>query len=467
MSSLSRKSILFLEITVDFLSVFSSFVIAYWLDTWLKGNDISQGEWIYYQLGITAGCLSITVFYINGLYRHQASMMNLLETKKVIKTTLLLFLVLVLYSFFLQADYRRSTLFLALCLTLLLLLVARFLFFKIYQLLFLQGMHVRKVLIFGVGASGRLLYQSISNTPKLGYLPVGFFDLEGSWEQIEDLCIDQHKNIILITDPDECLKIIEQQNIQDIFFSDALSAKQPAQYLHRLLGFCRACKVNFHAVPYLEPLFSEQVEMHSINGIPLLAFREIPAKHIEKWVKRCLDVTISSLLLTLTAPFSLIIAVMVKLDSKGPILFRQQRVGKDGVPFSMYKFRSMFTDAPVFHNSPNKSGDSRVTKVGRILRKTSLDELPQLLNVLQGSMSLVGPRPEMEFIVNNVYNDLYRQRLRVKPGITGIWQISADRSREIHEDISYDLFYITNQSLLLDMLILLRTIPALFTMHTY
>jgi len=218
-------------------------------------------------------------------------------------------------------------------------------------------------------------------------------------------------------------------------------------------------------MPHIQPLFTKQVELNFINGIPLLSFREIPQQLIRDTLKRCFDIIVSSLILLLTAPLWLAIAILIKLDSDGPVLFRQERIGKNGVPFFIYKFRTMFTNAPIFHSSPSASNDARITKAGRWLRKTSLDELPQFLNVLEGSMSLVGPRPEMGFIVNG-YNELCRQRLRVKPGITGIWQISTDRTREIHEDISYDLFYVANRSLFLDVLILLRTIPALFFMKT-
>ena len=118
----------------------------------------------------------------------------------------------------------------------------------------------------------------------------------------------------------------------------------------------------------------------------------------------------------------------------------------------------MHVDTPHYANSPKTAQDPRITRIGKFLRKTSLDELPQLFNVIRGEMSLVGPRPEMPFIVDNEYNDLIRERLRVKPGVTGVWQISGDRTREIHENISYDLFYIENRSLLLDTIILIRTL---------
>jgi lipopolysaccharide/colanic/teichoic acid biosynthesis glycosyltransferase len=172
--------------------------------------------------------------------------------------------------------------------------------------------------------------------------------------------------------------------------------------------------------------------------------------------KRTADVIVSSLLLLLLAPVFFLIAVLVWLDSPGPIFFIQKRVGRNGQLFDMYKFRSMYVTAPRYGLSPTQSSDRRITSVGRYLRRTSLDELPQLINVFLGNMSLVGPRPEMPFIVRR-YNSRQRQRLRVIPGITGLWQLSADRAFPIHENIHYDLSYIQHRTFFMDLAILIHT----------
>jgi len=156
------------------------------------------------------------------------------------------------------------------------------------------------------------------------------------------------------------------------------------------------------------------------------------------------------------------LALLIKLDSKGPVLFRQERVGKNGRRFSIYKFRTMKLDACGNDYSPKEPTDNRITRIGRLLRKTSLDELPQLLNVLTGSMSLVGPRPEMPFIVEQ-YSPLQAQRLRIKPGITGLWQLSGDRAFLIHENIEYDFYYLRHRNFFMDVAILLHT--CLFAMR--
>jgi lipopolysaccharide/colanic/teichoic acid biosynthesis glycosyltransferase len=144
------------------------------------------------------------------------------------------------------------------------------------------------------------------------------------------------------------------------------------------------------------------------------------------------------------------------VTSGGPVLFVQERVGQNGKRFKIYKFRTMHADAQPYAPSPEKPTDARISLMGRFLRRTSLDEIPQLLNVIKGEMSLVGPRPEMPFIVEQ-YTWLQRQRLIVKPGITGLWQLSADRKFPIHENIEYDLYYIRNRKLFMDLAILLHT----------
>jgi lipopolysaccharide/colanic/teichoic acid biosynthesis glycosyltransferase len=176
-------------------------------------------------------------------------------------------------------------------------------------------------------------------------------------------------------------------------------------------------------------------------------------------LKRCFDFAGSLLLIFALLPLFLLISIAIKLDSTGPIFFRHDRVGKNGKHFVLWKFRSMRTNVPKYETSPRSPIDVRLTRVGRWIRRLSFDEMPQLINVLKGEMSLVGPRPEMPFIVAR-YRPTDRERLVLKPGITGLWQISPARAFPIHENLYYDLHYIRNQNFVLDCIILLRTITA-------
>ena len=173
-------------------------------------------------------------------------------------------------------------------------------------------------------------------------------------------------------------------------------------------------------------------------------------------VKRFFDVVLSLFLLVALSPLLLLVAFLVRLDSEGPALFQQERVGTAGRRFNIVKFRSMYTGAPKYARSPATAEDRRITPFGRTIRRTSLDELPQLVNVLRGEMSLVGPRPEMPFLVEE-YDAIQKERLQAVPGITGLWQLSADRASLIHENLEYDMYYIRNRGFFLDAAILIHT----------
>jgi exopolysaccharide biosynthesis polyprenyl glycosylphosphotransferase len=198
------------------------------------------------------------------------------------------------------------------------------------------------------------------------------------------------------------------------------------------------------------------------DGVIFASVDEQGASSLYRLAKRAFDLSIATFLVLVVAPLLLVIALAIRVTSEGPALFVQDRVGKNGRLFKIFKFRTMYVSAEKQAYSPISTRDRRITKVGAFLRRTSLDELPQLLNVLKGDMSLVGPRPEMPFIVEQ-YKDIHRERLQVLPGITGLWQISAGRAQLIHENIQYDLYYIRNQSFFMDLAILLHT--AVFAMR--
>jgi lipopolysaccharide/colanic/teichoic acid biosynthesis glycosyltransferase len=176
-------------------------------------------------------------------------------------------------------------------------------------------------------------------------------------------------------------------------------------------------------------------------------------------VKRLCDVAGSLFLLIVLLPLFPLISILIKLDSSGPVFFRHYRIGKDGEPFVLWKFRSMRAEVPKYEASPRNAVDVRLTRVGRLIRRMSIDEIPQLINVLKGDMSLVGPRPEMPFIVAR-FHPIECERHSVKPGITGLWQISPARAFPIHENLQYDLHYVRNQNVVLDCVIIVRTIAA-------
>jgi len=203
----------------------------------------------------------------------------------------------------------------------------------------------------------------------------------------------------------------------------------------------------------------EQIE---IDGLHLVTGMRTSAAWHSELLKRVMDVSIALPLILLGSPIFLFIAACIKLDSRGSVLFVQKRVGRNGELFNIFKFRSMHAGSPMYEASPVEPTDPRITRVGRILRRTGLDETAQLLNVLLGHMSLVGPRPEMPFLVARHIRQ-HRPRLHATPGITGLWQLSTDRAFPIHQNTHYDLFYIRNRTCCMDAAILLHTV--LFAMR--
>lgn len=227
--------------------------------------------------------------------------------------------------------------------------------------------------------------------------------------------------------------------------------------------------VMLHMAPSVLDLAFARMPVETLGGIPLISLRESALTESQRALKRLFDITGSFVLLAIFFPLMLLIALAIKLDSPGPVFFLQERIGEYGRRFKMIKFRSMYRDAEqrwrefvryqdngqFNHKHIN---DPRVTRVGRILRRTSLDELPQLFNVLRGEMSLVGPRPEMPYIALEAYEPWQWQRFRVPPGMTGWWQVNGRSEKPMHLNTQDDLYYIQNYSFWLDLKILWKTV---------
>lgn len=198
-----------------------------------------------------------------------------------------------------------------------------------------------------------------------------------------------------------------------------------------------------------------------ITGPALLDYQS-PAVPLLSFCKAIIDPLLAVFFIIGFLPLWLLIALLIKLDSSGPIIFSHQRTGKNGKKFRLYKFRTMHANVQPQAESPLSKNDSRITRFGKILRKTSLDEAPQFLNVLKGEMSVVGPRPEMPFIVDQ-YQDWQRKRLEVKPGITGLWQVLGRKDIPLKDNLEYDFYYLQHRSLILELVILLKTVIIVIT----
>jgi exopolysaccharide biosynthesis polyprenyl glycosylphosphotransferase len=260
---------------------------------------------------------------------------------------------------------------------------------------------------------------------------------------------------------------VEQQQIDQVFL--ALPGASHDQMLH-LIKICDDLHVDFRMLPDVFEIITTRVSADVVDGIPLVGVRRSQVEGLGLLLKRAFDLVVSAVLLIVLSPLWLALAVAIALSGAGPILYRQERVGRAGRIFTLLKFRSMIPDAeaetgPVFA-SP---GDARRTLVGRFMRRFSLDELPQLANILRGEMSLVGPRPERPFFVERFGAEIprYLERHQVRPGVTGWAQVNDLRgSTSIADRTIYDIYYIENWTLSFDIKILLLTVGRIF-LHTH
>jgi exopolysaccharide biosynthesis polyprenyl glycosylphosphotransferase len=255
--------------------------------------------------------------------------------------------------------------------------------------------------------------------------------------------------------------LIKSHNIDVVLI--ALNEEEHSN-LHNLVRDCQGLNVEMMMVPDILELMTSLVQIKHIEGIPFLGIKSPALSTWNSIIKRTFDLVLASSILFIASPFLLIIAILIKLDSKGPIIYFQERIGLNGEVFRVIKFRSMRTDAehatgPVW----SKKHDSRATRIGKILRRLSLDELPQLINVIKGDMSVVGPRPERQHFVEQFKKEVprYLERHRVRTGMTGWAQVNGLRGNaSITERTKYDIYYIENWSLTFDLKIIFKTIHA-------
>ncbi len=327
--------------------------------------------------------------------------------------------------------------------------------------------YVQNTIIVGAGHVGQLIAHKYLLHPEYGIRLVGFVD-ELPRERRDDL-----GDLVMLGSPRDLPELVETYSVERVLIA---FSNEPTEELLDLVRSLRESDVQIDVVPRLFEVVPPNVGVHSVEGLPLVNLPPFRMARSSLYLKRTLDVIVSLAVLIVLAPVFAVVAVLIKLDSRGPVLFRQTRMGAEDRTFAMLKFRTMVLDAEqrkheVAHLNKHlqPGGDSRmfkvpndprVTRVGRVLRRYSIDELPQLINVLKGEMSLVGPRPLILDEDQHV-RDWARSRVRLQPGITGPWQVLGRANIPFHEMVTLDYFYVTSWSMLNDLRLLLQTVPAL------
>lgn len=321
--------------------------------------------------------------------------------------------------------------------------------------LLIKGVGRRCALIIGFNEKAFEVFDTLTEHRGLG------IDAEAFVAVRQENIGKEHKEIKVEGSIENLEELIRKFKAQEIIIA---LEKEDHDVLIEVISKTEGKGIKLKIVPDLYEILSGQARTSQIYGMPLIDIMPELMPEWEKKLKRIMDIIVSLFLLTINLPVILISAAAVKLDSKGPVFFKQERSGQNGKPFKMIKFRSMYEDAEK-HTGPvwSQKDDPRITRVGRILRKLRIDELPQMYNVLKGEMSLVGPRPERPYFVEKLSEQIpfYKRRLKVRPGITGWAQVKHKYDESIEDvkiKLRYDLFYIENMSIRMDMKILFRTI---------
>ncbi|MHC6229956.1 sugar transferase [Arthrobacter sp. MMS24-T111] len=391
------------------------------------------------------------------------------EYKRVGAASLWLFGFIAIVSYVLRIDTARGYVGVALPVGLIGLLISRWLLRQHLTLDRNRGRSMSTLLLLGGPSAITHLASSLQRSKHAGYVPIAAYAPSNS----SDLHSNSISGLPVLGCSPDAASIL---SAIDICQADAVAVSAGVQ-LHpqtlRHLGWELAARnVGLIMAPALTDIAGPRIHTQQVAGLPLIHVTTPTLEGGQRVAKRLFDVTMSGLLILCTAPLMSFVAVLVRLDSRGPIFFRQERVGIQGIPFRMLKFRSMVENAEsqlsTLEASNEGSGvlfkmknDPRVTRLGRVLRKYSLDELPQLYNVFAGSMSLVGPRPPLPREVQSYEYDV-RRRLLVKPGLTGLWQVSGRSNLSWQDSVRLDLYYVENWSLAGDLIILLRTVRAVF-----
>ncbi len=440
---------------LDTTVVAGAFLLSYWLRFHLPffppPPEADFGT--YFRFSFFIGFAGFVTLYSSGMYRLQQPFFGIDDFFSVVKAATLSHLIAAAVGFAIRGripgdpmeTYSRIVIAVSWLLGIVLLTFWRLGFDLILTAFRRRGVGLTRVLIVGEDGFARSFYDLLRENPELGYAPVRLVkeaEVECLGEQLKAEAIDE----VMITAGDA----------------------EPTRVM-TLMGVCQEAHVQLSMVPTLFHVLTSQIQVREVAGVPIFALDERIFLRSSRILKRTIDLLLAGSSLLLASPLMGIAAVLIKLESRGPIIWRQVRVGKRAQPFTIYKFRSMRADAEARQEeleSLNEAQgplfkirqDPRITRVGRVIRKFSIDELPQLVNVLKGEMSLVGPRPPLPSEVDQ-YESWQRKRFEVLPGLTGLAQISGRSELSFDETLRLNCYYIENWSPLADIKIMLKTIP--------
>lgn len=459
-----RKDFLIPLLTVlsDAVAIEASFLFSYWLRFHSPLTVYAEVTKGFPPLSAyVAGSLFVIPFWLflfnqRGMHMARRNVYFSDEFFTIVRLVFIGMLIVMAAAFFYRTfSYSRLVFALLAVTSVVFISVGRFSAMKFEQWWYRTGRDVKRVILVGTNLSARRIYEAISGHPGLGYVIEGYFSVKGTGTM--------GGTGAELIGPISGAPSYAREHAIDIILV-ALDSKDH-QLLFDLVRQCEGFNTEIMMVPDLLEMMTSQVRIKQLQGIPFIRIKTMPMETWNQILKRSFDVVVASLVLILISPLLALLVALIKLTSPGPIFFLQERVGLDGVSFRVIKFRSMRIDAekttgPVWA----QKNDPRTTRLGKFMRRFSLDELPQLINVLRGEMSLVGPRPERPHFVEQFKKEVpkYLDRHRVKTGMTGWAQVNGLRGADasIEERTKFDVYYVENWSLTFDLKIILKTIRA-------
>ena len=458
-----RKDFLIPLLTVvsDIVAIEAAFLFSYWLrfyspltsfapvtlgipplDAYVRGSLVVAPVWVF-------------LFNSRKMYSARRNVYFSDEFFAIVRLVTIGMLIVMAAAFFYRAfSYSRLVFALLGLFGVLFISLGRFVVMKFEQYWYAHGKDLKHVIIVGTNATARRVYSNVVANPSLGYKILGYFSVNGIGEM--DLTHAPFLGRI------EKVPDFVKEHVVDIILVSLTYREHPQ--LYELVRDCEGLNTEIMMVPDMLELMTSGMRIKELEGIPFIKIKSVPLTTWNVILKRTFDLIFSSIVLLICSPLLAVVAVLIKLDSKGPLFFVQERVGLDGKPFQLIKFRTMKVDAeketgPIWA----RKDDPRRTRIGRFLRRFSLDELPQLVNVLKGDMSVVGPRPERRHFVDQFKKEIprYLDRHRVKTGMTGWAQVNGLRGNApIEERTKYDVYYVENWSIVFDLKIVLKTLRA-------
>ncbi|HEY3173799.1 MAG TPA: undecaprenyl-phosphate glucose phosphotransferase [Thermoanaerobaculia bacterium] len=452
----SNRRLAALFLATDLIATFAALVAGYWLRFEAEIIPVTKGvppASAYLRLFPFIAVLWPLVYYFHGLYQVRRNRSSVEEGLAVLVATALATLLLIGIATFSRGfDYSRAVLVLFFVSDVLFVFAGRTAIRRYLEEAWRHGYGVRRVLVVGAGRLGRAVVDKLAEHPEAGLRVIAFVDDDPEKRGAS------YRGVPVIGATSDAARIVEARRVDAVFLALPLEAHRA---MLAVLKDVARTVADVRVVPDLLQYITFRAGVEDLDGLPVVHLTQVPLTGWMSLVKRTLDLAIAGTALLLLSPLFSAIAIAIRL-SGGPVLYRQQRMGLDGRPFEIVKFRSMRTGAED-ESGPTWAGpeDPRRTRVGRFLRRWSLDELPQLVNVVKGEMSLVGPRPERPEFVREFKEKFpqYMLRHRVRAGMTGWAQVNGWRgSTSLAKRIEYDLYYIENWSLALDIKILWMTL---------